>query len=125
MPKAKLDILVGESNGTPGFTVNNLIIQPAVLLPGNHTIEFDYEYGQSIEFKMFGKNKQDVILENGKVIRDKFVLIQNLTLEFLVLESWHFHNYIFDPYFGFDNESKYLHLPTKKDFPIWYVELLV
>jgi hypothetical protein len=124
MPKATVDLYFGKCNGTAGFKINQLTIEPNTLAQGTHTLEFEYSYGESIEFMMFGKSNRDTILEHGQIMQDKHVNIVQLKLQYITLENWHFHGYIFDPYFGFNKESRYLHLPDKKDFPIWYIKVV-
>jgi len=123
MPKASLDILVGGCNGTPGFKINDFTLIPNELSEGEHTIDFTYEYGESIKFTMFGKSKYDVELVNGKIVKDKYIAIKKLSLEFLEIESWQFHTYFWQPYFGFNNQSKYINIPLRKDIPMWFLEI--
>ena len=124
MPKACVDLYFGECNGTAGFVINSLCIKPNTLAEGKHTFEFEYNYGQSIEFMMFGKdNDRDTTIKQGHIQHDKHVRIVQLRLQYITLENLHFHNSIFDPYFGFDREKRYIHLPDKKDFPIWYIQV--
>lgn len=123
MPKATVDLYFGECNGTAGFKINQLEIEPNTLAQGTHTFEFEYNYGESIEFMMFGKGQsyRDTVIEQGQIMQDKHVSVTQLRLQYITLEHWHFCNFIFDPYFGFDREKRYIHLPDRKDFPVWYL----
>lgn len=125
MPDAKIKLTFGECNGTPGFKINDKIIEPNTLTAGTHVIEFTYDYNQSIKFAMFGKSYRDVVIENGKVVKDKHVLIEELTLEFCKLENWQFHKNIWDPYFGFNEDIKILTIPDREHFPIWVMEATI
>jgi hypothetical protein len=123
MPNAKLKLTFGESNGTPGFKVNDTVIEPNTFTKGTHIINFDYDYNRPIEFTMFGKSYRDVVIENNKVVKDKYVAIEELVLEFCKLESWQFHKNIWDPYFGMNEDTKILFIPDREHFPIWVMEV--
>jgi len=124
MPNAKINIQVGEYNGTPGFMINDTVIEPNTLEMGNHILKFKYDYGQSLRFKMFGKDIFDVkIDDNNNIIEDKFILIKELRIEYIKILNWQFHKHIWNPYFGFNNQERVLAIPSKENLPLWYLNL--
>tara|TARA_R110000803_G_scaffold165847_1_gene229284 strand:+ start:1670 stop:2047 length:378 start_codon:yes stop_codon:yes gene_type:complete len=123
MPKALLTLCVGEYNGTPGFSINDLTIPPNSLTEGIHSIEFDYEYGSDVVFCMFDKGPDDTLSKNNEVIKDKSIDIQSLTLMFIKIENWQFHKHIWNPYFSVNKQTRVLQIPTKDDFPLWYLQV--
>lgn len=124
MPSASIKLNFGESNGTAGFKINDFIIQPNQYTAGIHMVSFDYNYDSVIAFTMFGKGPRDTVVENDKIIKDKFVVIELLQFEFGQLENLHFQTSIWDPFFAFNEQTKHLSIPKQEDFPIWYMELL-
>jgi|TARA_R110002074_G_scaffold265001_1_gene437248 hypothetical protein len=125
MPDAHLTIEVGEYNGTPGFSIDQMIIEPNQLTPGIHTVDFEYDYGSTVKFKMFGKHKHDTRVDkNNKIIQDKFIEIKTLRLDYMQIQNWQFHQHIWNPYFAFDSQQQTLIIPSKEQLPLWYINLL-
>jgi len=122
MPNATVKLYAGECNGTAGFKIGNKIFQPNELQEGDHTLDFEYEYGNEIVFTMFGKGNKDTKMKDGEVVKDKYIEIKQITMDFLILKNWQFHTYLWDPYFG-KNETKVFKIPTRDNFPIWYMEV--
>ena len=123
MPSANIQLNFGECNGTAGFKINDLTIQPNQYTAGIHEINFDYDYGSDIAFTMFGKGRRDTVVENDKILKDKFVIIELLQLEFAQLENWQFQTFIWDPFFAFNGQTKHISIPQREDFPIWYMQV--
>tara|TARA_Y100000992_G_scaffold38806_1_gene21788 strand:- start:2936 stop:3316 length:381 start_codon:yes stop_codon:yes gene_type:complete len=124
MPKASLDITVGEYNGTPGFAIDAKIIEPNTLSMGDHTLEFEYDYGESVCFKMFGKDVFDTKIDDeNNIIEDKFILIKQLRIEYMQISNWQFHKHLWNPYFAYNNEERVLAIPSKETLPLWYLNL--
>ena len=124
MCKGYVYLSVGNYNGYPGFTVNGSHLTPDDFLKGIRQLEFEYDYDSDIIFKMTDKGSRDTQVENGKILADKFINIEKLTLEFVEFENWQFHKHIWDPYFAFNEQEKCLTIPTKEYFPIWCLKLL-
>ena len=124
MPKGKVEGEFTECNGTAGFSINNKLVQPNELKPGTYTLDFTYDYEDKIIFYMFGKDR-DTKLVNGKIIKDKAVIIKRLFMEYLIIEDWQFHSLFFDPYFGVNNEKRIMHVPDKNNFCKWSLKLQV
>ena len=124
MPNASLTIEVGEYNGTPGFSIDEFVIEPNVFTPGRHTLEFEYNYGSVKNFKMFGKHIHDTLVgKDNNIMQDKFIEIKHLRLEYLQIENWQFHKHIWNPYFAFDKQQHSLIIPTRENLPLWYINL--
>ena len=124
MPNATVTIEVGEYNGTPGFIIDHLMWQPNELTSGEHEIVFEYKYGSTNRFKMFGKQENDTLVDNdNNILADKFILIKKLRLDYMEILNWQFYKHIWNPYFAFNNQSQYLEIPNKEDLPLWYINL--
>ena len=73
---------------------------------------------------MFGKETNDTLVDkNNVIIADKFILIKKLRIDYIEILNWQFHKHIWDPYFAFNNQLRYLDIPTKEELPIWYINL--
>ena len=124
MPEATLTIEVGAYNGNPGFIIDEQTWDPSVLTPGEHQINFEYNYGATNRFQLFGKETNDTLVDKDNVIiADKFILIKKLRIDYMEILNWQFHKHIWNPYFAFNNQSRYLDIPTKEELPIWYINL--
>ena len=75
----------------------NIIVDSIQVLDTDTNITYDYE--DKIIFYMFGKDR-DTKLVNGKIIKDKAVIIKRLFMEYLIIEDWQFHSLFFDPLCG-------------------------
>jgi len=114
---------LGECNGTAGFRINDSVLYPNCA-KGSSELVFEYDFGTDIEFEMFGKvSGRDTFLKNNEIVQDKYILIETLQLEYLKLESWQFHNNIFDPYFGYNEEIR--RLPIPKNYIDWWLDYAI
>ena len=124
MPDAKLTIQVGAYNGTPGFIIDDIIIEPNTLSMGDHTLSFSYDYGESVKFKMFGKYEFDTKIDDeNNIVEDKFILIKELCIDYMKISNWQFHKHIWNPYFAYNNQERVLTIPSKESLPLWYLNL--
>lgn len=123
MPKGLCTFTVGTCNGTAGFRINQSQVEPNTIQEQG-SIEFEYQLGKDIEFEMFGKQQgADTQVQDNRVVKDKFVRIETLELEYIKLENWQFHQRLFDPYFGFDREIRTLHIP--ENFIDWWLDYAI
>lgn len=119
-----LTISAEDCNGLMGLQIisDNLINEPTIQI-GEQTVEFDFHYGTPLHFISCGKNmNSDTIVHNGKIIKDKHILIKKIQLGFIEIENWMLHKYFFDPYFG-RNETKIIHVPKYADMLLWWLKL--
>jgi hypothetical protein len=119
------DITVGECNGIMALTVTSgKYTTTPELRAGDKTIEFEYEYGESLNFTTTGKNsKYDTIVTEGEITSDKFIVLNKMNLDMIEIESWMFHKHLFDPFFS-TNETKTIHIPEIGEIPMWWLELV-
>ena len=82
----ELDVTSSECKGTPHITVkfNDKIVYSNQLLEGRHSIKIEADVTEllesSIEISMLGKQTGDTVLENGNIVKDKFIMIDNLKI---------------------------------------------
>jgi hypothetical protein len=84
--KLELDVTADNYNGDPCLTVNTNgeLLYSDELSEGKHGITLEY-FTQDmreiiIEISMSGKNTRDTLVENNKIVKDKFILIDRLTI---------------------------------------------
>ena len=124
MPNASVTIEVGAYNGTPGFIIDKQVIKPNVFTAGEHILNFAYDYGKTVRFKMFGKREHDTRIDNEQnILEDKFILIKNMRIDYMEILNWQFHKHIWNPYFAYNNQERLLTIPTKDNLPLWYINL--
>lgn len=82
-----LDIEVDDYNGSPELliTVNgNTVFEKTPFKKGNHTVSISTDSinqtKNKIEISMLGKKEHDTLIENGRIVRDKFIKINNLSI---------------------------------------------
>jgi len=82
----ELDVIAGECKGPPHITVkvNDKIIYSNQLTEGRHAIKIEADIKEllesSIEISMLDKHVGDTLLENGNIVADKFIMIDNLKI---------------------------------------------
>jgi len=119
MPKGTATLIVGEYNGIPKFSINGNFIP---LTGGENTVDFHYEYGKNLVFEMSGKERNDTMVVDNEVIADKYIILDSLSLDYIVIENWQLHTHIWDNFFS-TNEQKTLSVPDKDNFPLWCMKL--
>lgn len=124
MPDASITIEVGAYNGTPGFIIDKQTWEPNVFTAGEHILKFAYDYGETARFKMFGKSEHDTRIDNEQnIIEDKFILIKTMRIDYMEILNWQFHKHIWNPYFAYNNQERFLTIPTNDNLPLWYINL--
>lgn len=84
--KLSLGLTVGNFNGLPLLTIgiNGKTLSSEELNEGQHFLNFEYDLQDEkeiiLEISMSGKNNRDTLIENNKIIKDKFVLIDQLMI---------------------------------------------
>lgn len=84
--KLSLDLTVSNCNGNPTLiiNINDKTILSEELKEGQHFLNFEYTLQDEkeiiIEISMQGKNINSTLLENDKIIKDMFILINNLVI---------------------------------------------
>jgi len=126
--KVKIQIKVGNYNGTMGFAVraNRQTVweaKPNELSEGLHDIKFNIDPHTKVDFIAFGKNsnKDTEVFDDGTMGRDKFIEIQLIVVQGVIIERHKIIENIFDPYFSI-NEAKTFYVPSKEELPMWYLE---
>lgn len=117
--KFLLGVTVGNYNGAPqlNVAVNGDILHSKELEEGKHVLNLEYTFQNKkeaiIEISMLGKNTRDTLVENDKIVRDKFILIDQLMI----------NNYditgdveLFYNKFSYKNNNTNLEEPVKSGF---------
>jgi hypothetical protein len=84
--KLSLGLTVGNCNGLPLLTIgiNSKTLSSEELNEGHHFLNFEYDLQDEkeiiLEISMSGKNTRDTLIENNKIIKDKFILIDQLMI---------------------------------------------
>lgn len=82
----ELDVIASECKGNPHLIVklNDTILYSNQLIEGRHSIKIETDVKglleSSIEISMLGKHTNDTLLENGIIVKDKFIMIKNLII---------------------------------------------
>ena len=109
-----------ESNGLLSLKVNgqsvNVTEGPNILSvevdPGDLTLEFS------------GKNpRRDTVVENGSIIRDKFINFSSININGFKLERYHLYHHFFDPFIS-NNCTRIMPLPPPSHMLAWYTQIL-
>ena len=117
--KFLLGVTVGNYNGAPqlNVAVNGDILHSKELEEGKHVLNLEYTFQNKkeaiIEISMLGKNTRDTLVENDKIVRDKFILVDQLMI----------NNYditgdveLFYNKFSYKNNNTNLEEPVKSGF---------
>ena len=81
-----LALVAGEYNGTPSLLIeiNNELLLSKELINGKHQFNISHNIKDKkelcIEISMSGKGPRDTKVENGKIVEDKFILIESLKI---------------------------------------------
>lgn len=109
-----------ESNGLLSLRVNG---QSVKVTEGPNTLSVEAEPGDlTLEFS--GKNpRRDTILENGSIVRDKFINFDSMNVNGFKLERYHLYHHFFDPYISNDC-TRIIPLPPTDHLLAWYTQIL-
>lgn len=129
----KLDLLmdVGNYNGTMGLTIANngkKIYNCPIdsLTAGLVNINLSDIDPGILEISSSGKGPYDTLIDqNHNVVKDKYIEIKLLSIDFLTFEKFHLHHssVLFDPYFS-KNETKKITIPKSENLLQWYLTIL-
>lgn len=125
----KLKFEVGDYNGTMGLLLinNNQVLYsslPNELKEGIHSIECNVNSG-SFDIISYGKDKNDTLVSNNNILKDKFIDIKNISLNGFVLERFHiYHSSLFFENYFSKNEKKTFNIPNKENILNWYLKIL-
>jgi hypothetical protein len=130
----ELTVEVDNYNSDPEFTIqlNDSVLYNNTLSQGTHKIVVDASTSESncLTMTMTGKDQNDTLVENGNIVRDKFIKLVDFKINnFDILEDTTlFHNkfwYAVDSVVetvkpGFWNNNSCLGLEFTAPFTIWY-----
>lgn len=109
-----------ESNGLLSLKVNG---QSVNVTEGPNILSVEAEPGDLI-LEFSGKNpRRDTVLENGSIVRDKFINFDSMNVNGFKLERYHIYHHFFDPYIS-QNSIQKISLPDPMDLLQWYTRIL-
>ena len=92
-----LDLQANECNGLPylNIRINDKDLFSDYLTEGKHNLKLKYiirdETQITLKISMLHKNPRDTKVENGKVVKDKFIIISKFKINnFDILDDYHF-----------------------------------
>ena len=133
--KLELDFDIQVLNDPPGFTIlfNQDVVYYSKLVEGSHNLIFELNPLSTnvLELSMNGKTVDNLLINDGKIIRDTFIEIKKILInDYDLLEDFSFFYNKFEYY---DNETKIkedtktgfwqnktLHLTFDHPFERWY-----